>query len=137
MSILGLCLSLLLLPVAALHLLWGLGYWVPIRDEGQLVRTVVGMRGAERMPGPIPCALVVVGLLAVIAAIWWPVGTLRSTVLALAAGVFIVRGLAAWLPIWRRLTPLEPFATLDRRYYGPFALLVGLGLAVLQFGGVE
>jgi hypothetical protein len=134
MTILALCLSIMLLPVAALHLLWALGYWFPIREEGRLVRTVVGMRGAERMPGPIPCALVVVGLVTVIAAIWWPGGRLRDILLALAGGVFILRGLAAWTPFWRRITPDEPFATLDRRYYGPFSLTVGLGLAILQVG---
>ena len=130
MTILGLLLSGVLVVVAALHLLWAVGYWFPIREEQALVRAVVGFRDAERMPGPIPCALVTVALLFPAAAIWWPETGLRTTILGVAAVVLLGRGLVSRLRGWRRITPLEPFATLDRRVYGPLCLVLGVGLAL-------
>ena len=38
-------LTLILGLIAAIHALWGRQIWVPIRDEEQLARTVVGAKG--------------------------------------------------------------------------------------------
>jgi len=46
----GVVLSAILIVIAALHLLWALGYWSPIRIEA--ARAVVGTRGfAAYTPG--------------------------------------------------------------------------------------
>ena len=124
---LALVLSVVLVVIAALHLLWGIGYWFPIKDEAALARAVVGAAGVERMPGAVPCALVVVALLFAIMCLWWPPSLLRSLAVGAIGPVFLVRGAVAYTAFWRRLTPMEPFATLDRRYYGPLCLAIGLG----------
>jgi hypothetical protein len=135
MTALALILGAGLLVIAAVHLLWALGIWFPYRDEERLVRTVVGLRGEARMPGPIPCALVVAGLTVAAGLPWIAAGPIRQAGLVLAATVFAIRGIVPYRPFWRRLTPQEPFATLDRRVYGPLCLGIALGFAILAWEG--
>lgn len=126
--------GIVLLAIAALHVLWALGVWWPAASEAGLAHAVAGFRGANRMPGAAPA--VVVAVLLTGAALWPWVGPAlgrglyRAGLVALAL-VFAGRGVAAWLPAWRRLTPVEPFATLDRRYFGPLCLLLGAGFALI------
>lgn len=120
--------------VAVVHALWGAGYWFPLRKEEKLVRAVVGARDVTRMPGPIPCGMVSGGLVAVIIALTAPPSVPRDILLGVAALVLVLRGLLAWVPFWRRLTPLEPFATLDRYAYGPLCVVLGAGIAVVVAG---
>lgn len=131
MEILQNLIMIVLAIIAAVHALWGIGFWFPIRDEGKLVRAVVGAKEATRMPGAIPCAMVSAGLIVVIGAVSADPSWLRFAILGVAVIVFLVRGVMPWMPMWRRMTPQEPFATLDRRYYGPCCLLLGIGIAAL------
>ncbi len=135
MSTLAFALSGLLLIPAALHLLWAIGFWTPIRDEAQLARAVVGAPGITRMPGALACAVVAVGLF--FAALlphlgWFP---LRTQLLTVFGAIFVLRGGAAFLPAWRKLVPEQPFASLDRRLYGPLCLLIGTGFLILTVKG--
>jgi hypothetical protein len=50
---------------------------------------------------------------------------------ALIAAVFAGRGIAAYLPAWRRRFSQEPFAMLDQSWYGPLCLLFALVFALL------
>jgi hypothetical protein len=130
MTFLALLMTAVLLSLAGLHVLWGIGLWWPIRDERALVAAVVGVRGAERMPGPIPCALVAVALLAAAQWLWLPQGALRQAGLIIAATVFLIRGLVPWRPFWRTLTPQQPFSRLDRQFYSPLCTALGAGFAL-------
>lgn len=133
MMILAIIYSSICVTIAALHLLWALGVWFPIKDERGLVAAAVGIKGVTRMPGAVPCALVVVALLFAAVAPWWSAGGLRNFVLGCSALIFLGRGAAAYLPLWRRLTPQEPFATNDLRYYGPLCIFLGISAALLLF----
>ena len=94
---------------------------------------VIGTKGVTRMPGPIPCALVVVALLVACATPWIGAGALQSTLLGGIAAVFAIRGIASFIKPWRRAMSQEPFRTLDIRYYGPLCIALGLGYAALLF----
>ena len=131
MSILAFIVVVVLGALALIHTLWGFGIWVPLRNEAQLVRTVVGGRGVTRMPGPIPCGLVAASMLIVIWAVLGRGSWIADAILWLSALVFILRGGLAWLPLWRKVTPQEPFAILDRRFYGPLCLVIGIALVLL------
>lgn len=131
MIIIEVAISTILALIATIHILWGIGLWFPIRDENELVRAVIGVKGAERMPGPIPCALVAAGLIIVIMTVWTSPSVLRNIILISAGLIFFIRGAATYTKKWRRLTPQEPFAKLDRAYYGPLCLILGLGMFVL------
>lgn len=120
--------------VAVVHALWGAGVWFPLRNEEKLVRAVVGATDATRMPGPIPCGVVSGALVAVIIALTAPESFPRDILLGVAAAALILRGLLAWLPLWRRMTSREPFATLDQFAYGPLCLITGSGIAFVVLG---
>ncbi|MDP5085971.1 MAG: DUF3995 domain-containing protein [Yoonia sp.] len=128
-------LTALLSLIAAMHLAWAFHIWIPIRDEVQLAHAVVGAKGVTRMPGTIPCLLVAGSLAIVIAALWMPSVTIARVVLWLAALVFAGRGLIAYAGLWRKMTPEEPFATYDQRYYGPLCLVLAAGLLFTLIGG--
>ena len=107
MSLLALSITGVLIVIAAFHLM-------PINDETALARAVIGSHEVTRMPGAVSCATVtgIVFFAAILPHLmWFPARSLLMTFIAL---VFIARGLAAFLPGWRRLTPEEPFASLDR-----------------------
>jgi hypothetical protein len=126
MTAAGLTAAIALTAVALLHAAWGLRLWWPVRDEAQLARTVVGRPGILRMPGP-GASFAVALALAVMAA-WLlaaPDGLPGRIGTALIAAIFLLRGLAPWTSAFRRLFPEQPFATLDRRVYGPACLAIG------------
>lgn len=134
MMIFAVLMSAMTLGFAVIHMLWGIGYWWPIRTEEVLVRSVVGYKGATRMPGPIPCALVAVALIFAANFPWFPHGFLRNLGLWTCAVAFLIRGMLTYTPFWRKMTPQKPFSTLDRTRYGPLCLLLGAGYLALALG---
>jgi hypothetical protein len=134
MILISIALSGITLALALIHILWGIGFWWPIRTEEVLVRAVIGYKGATRMPGPIPCGLVAVALIFAANFPWFPYGMLRSAGLWACAAVFLLRGVITYTPFWRSLTPQKPFSTLDRTRYGPLCLLLGAGYLFLALG---
>ena len=131
MTALAFALSAILIILAALHLLWSIGYWWPISDEAALARTVVGQKGITKMPSAVSCALVVVALLFAAAWPWFPAGGLKATGLFIIALVFQVRAVLTYAPFWKRATPEMPFRRLDETYYGPLCIGLGMGFMVL------
>ncbi|CAN7509815.1 DUF3995 domain-containing protein [Bosea sp. LjRoot237] len=139
----AIALALLLAIIAGLHAYWGRGGLWPAASEDELIATVIGNAQARRMPSPGLCLLVA---LAIVVTAIWPLlligtsGTAALRPLLLLGGfaimaVFLLRGVAGFLPAWRRLHPLEPFASYDRRYYSPLCLLIAAGYAVLLLQG--
>lgn len=137
-------LALMLAALAALHAYWGAGGVWPGVDEASCARAVTGFRGRRRMPPPAS-AFAVAGLLAAAALVALMLGTAApppqaASILWLAGAgvglVFVGRGLLGFTPAWRRLTPEQPFARLDRRYYSPLCLAIGLGYAFLVLNGL-
>ena len=51
MLIVALSITAILIVLSAIHLLWAVGFWFPIREESDLVQAVVGFKSATRMPG--------------------------------------------------------------------------------------
>jgi len=120
--------------LAALHLIWALGIWWPIRDEPSLARAAVGAKGIHKMPPKSASFLVFIALS--IAAFWpWMSASLpRGIYMAGLAGlalVFLGRGLLTYTAFWRKICPEEPFATLDKKYYGPLCFTIGAAFALI------
>lgn len=142
---LAVLLAVVLLALAALHAYWGLGGVWPGKDPASCARAIAGFRGITEMPGPGPSfavagalALVAFFALAQVGAVAQPLTPLLPTLGTLgAAMVFLGRGVAGFTPAWRKLTPEQPFATLDVRYYSPLCLAIGAGLVVLLFNGTS
>lgn len=130
---LALTVSLIFAALAALHAAWAFEVWWPIREERKLVAAVVGFQEATRMPGAIPCGLVVAVMLTMITLIWLPDSLLRDIGMGLAAGTLLIRGGLAYVPQWRRLTTQTPFARNDVWFYGPLCLTLGVAMLILGF----
>lgn len=47
------------------------------------------------------------------------------------AFVLLARGIAGFLPFWEAITPEEPFRTLNKQYYSPLCLALGLSVAMI------
>jgi Protein of unknown function (DUF3995) len=143
MTVLALLLAALLTLIAALHVYWGIGGIWPGSDPKSCARAVVGFTGIEAMPSMsasfavaaaiIAAALVALALGGLFAS---PFERLPLAGAALFIGlVFISRGIAGFMPAWRRLTPEMPFARLDMRYYSPLCLVIGAGFTLLAMQG--
>jgi hypothetical protein len=142
-AVIAFALALLLSAIAGLHAYWGRGGLWPASSEDELVATVIGNARARRMPSPGLSLLVA---LAIAVTAIWPLlleqmpGVAATRPFILLGGlaimaVFLLRGVAGFLPAWRRLHPREPFASYDRRYYSPLCLLIAAGYAVLLLQG--
>jgi hypothetical protein len=135
--------ALMLFAIAALHAYWGFGGVWPGTDAASCARAVAGFRGVTSMPGPgasfaVTAALATAALTALVKG-GWVLPPLPDALVTLGAAgaalVFLGRGIAGFTPAWRRLTPEQPFATLDVRYYSPLCLLIGLVLLLLALKG--
>lgn len=139
MTLLALTLTAVLWLIATMHAYWGLGGHWPATDKPSLARAVVGAPNIQRMPSAIACFVVAVllGIMGV-----WPLvrtGLITAAMphwVMMSAGIgmvaaFVGRGFAGYLPAWRRLTPEQPFARLDRMLYAPLCLALGLGITLL------
>ncbi|MDP3897013.1 MAG: DUF3995 domain-containing protein [Mesorhizobium sp.] len=144
MTILASAIAPVLFAIAALHAYWGLGGVWPGSNAADCARRVIGFAGMRRMPGPGPSFAVAAALLAVAVLVLLqgnlivsplPAGFVSFATLC-AALVFLGRGVAGFTPAWRRLTPEQPFATLDIRYYSPLCLALGAGIALLAVQGM-
>ena len=144
MTALAWALALTLWLIAAVHFYWGLGGLWPARNATSLARAVVGARGITRMPAATACLTVAAVLVAIGS---WPLyatavlPAISPSWFVYAAGtaiaaIFLARGVAPYLVIWRRRTPEQPFVSLDRWLYGPLCLALGTGFAVLLLKGV-
>jgi hypothetical protein len=134
---LALILAAALLALAGVHLYWGFGGRWPGHDEASMVEHVVGRTRGMRAPGLLPSVMVTLALaaggvlvLATLTTTPWD-GGLRAARWVLF-GVFAGRGLATYVPPVFRYAEGTPFATLNRRAYGPLCLAIALGLLVLQ-----
>jgi Protein of unknown function (DUF3995) len=147
--VLAVPLALILVSAAALHFYWAAGGLWPGRSPRELIDTVIGDPRLDRMPPAWAGALVGLALAGtaliplVLALPLWgkflpDALTFRLFLWSLSytplvALVFIARGVAGYLPFWRRRLPAQPFARLDMFLYSPLCLFLGLGLLLLDF----
>lgn len=66
------------------------------------------------------------GVMALPLPIW-----MRTASLATLATIFLLRGLASYLPLGPLANSIEPFRSLDKRYYAPLILAIGGGYLAL------
>ena len=139
-------LTVVLAAIAGLHFYWAFGGLWPCDDERSLVRTVIGHADRKRMP-PFWMTIVVAVMLAamtswplVLAGLAWAIVGLPLMIAgsAILTALFLTRGVAGYVPAWRRLYPVQPFARLDRTLYSPLCLVPGTGFLALTLkqGGI-
>ena len=123
------------------HLYWGFGGMWPGRDEQSLAKAVVGSNGITAMP---PRAITLIVSACLFLASIWPLIWLGliETPLPLAIRelgmiglivIFIGRGIAGYVPSFRRKNSELPFANYDRQYYSPLCFMIGVFFAAIFF----
>ena len=143
MMVLALLVAGGLLLIAALHVYWGLGGVWPGTDAADLAARVAGFAGEPSPPSAFASFRVAALLVysAVVALVLggliespFPFFLLGPSALTITL-IFLARGVAGYTSAWRRLTPAQPFARLDRLYYSPLCLLIGAGIFTLGIRG--
>jgi hypothetical protein len=134
---LALIVAAALFALAGVHLYWGLGGRWPGHDEASMVEHVVGRTRGMRAPGllasiGVALALATGGALVAATLVSTPWDPWLKAALWLLFAVFAGRGLATYVPPVFRYAEGTPFATLNRRAYGPLCLAIALGILVLQ-----
>jgi hypothetical protein len=149
LNLVAIATSAILGAIAALHLYWAAGGLWPGRSPQGLIDAVIGMPQLNEMPpvwltSLVGVALAGVAMLPLIIApvfgnvfvsLGLPLSMLSGAMILgfFAALLFIARGIAGYLPFWRRIHTVEPFATLDVVLYSPLCLLLGLAFIFLDF----
>jgi hypothetical protein len=139
MTILAIALFAVLNAIALLHAAWGLGVRWPRSNERDLVALVIGATGRTRMPSPLACAMAATAIFAagcvalLLIGIASPPIPMSADIVAgfFALAVFTGRGIAAYLPAWRKRFSQQPFARYDKFFYAPLCLCVALVFVLL------
>lgn len=124
-----------LLLVSLVHIGWAFGMAWPAKTREMLVTMVTGMpKGTPMPPAALTMAVAVVvfgfGLVAL-----WGGGVivlpmfagLKGWALLGVAAIFGLRGLATYLPFGPLQAAVQPFRTLDLRYFAPLCGLLSAG----------
>lgn len=123
-----------LLAISLAHLIWALGGTYPARSPDLLAKTVMGMPGRTKVPR-LPSAAIAIAIFAaglVALSLADPdAGTSLITLGGALALVFLGRGAIGYTKAWRERTPIEPFRTMDRKFYSPLCLALGVGFVFL------
>jgi hypothetical protein len=123
--------ALTLAALSALHLTWATGSTWPMGSEAELADNVSGV---QQMPSSQACLVMGGGLGLAAAAVAGAGGSnrlLRFVRAGIAVG-FLTRGVAGVTGNTVRLVRWKPsahFVEMDRRYYGPLCLLIGVAAA--------
>lgn len=131
--------------IAAIHVFWGLGGTWPLRTSQELINAVVGTKNMTRMPKLWLTLIVAVGIAAAGVFALWGGGIvelplplwMRNTSLAVLTAIFLLRGVASYLPFGPITDTVEPFRTLNSRYYGPLILAIGTGYLLLLLSNLR
>lgn len=131
----------LLAGIALLHAYWAFGGTWPGHDEESLAKTVIGSKGATKLP-PFWLTLTVASLIlfASLFPLAWtfigpdilPFNLVGLGMVALTI-IFVGRGAISFTGYFKKTKAEEPFVTLDRKYYGPLCLLIGAGFLLVLF----
>lgn len=123
-----------LLAIAGAHLIWAFGGSYPARTPELLARTVIGIKGRNRVPrlasALIAVAILAAGIVALSLADPAPGVPMLGIGIVLAL-VFLGRGVIGYTRSWQARTPVEPFRSMDRKFYSPLCLAIGAGFVFL------
>ncbi len=133
---------LTLQAVALLHLGWAFGMSWPAASRDALGAMVVGVPEGTPMPSRGLTILVAMGIsaagwLAPWGAGWFSLGGLdglRLWALLGAVAIFALRGGLTYMPFGPLQASVEPFRSLDMRFFAPLCLVLALGYLAILLG---
>ena len=141
MAIISWSIFLILGAISLLHLYWAFGGFWPGHDASSLANTVVGTKNMTTMPSTgvtifVAACIFAAALLPLMWSAQIPYIIPQGLVWAgmwIVLFVFVSRGILGLSPFFNELSPMQPFASLNRKYYSPLCLLLGAGFASLIY----
>ncbi len=131
---------IILFVISLIHIYWGFGGVWPARDGLALSRMVIGVETTSPPPGFV--TFVVAGMIFIAGYLpmaWlnvfpWPVSQTVLYIMMISGGlVFLLRGLVAYTPLMKKYSTVEPFTSLNKKYYSPLCLFIGVSIFVILF----
>ncbi len=125
----------ILFAVSIVHIGWAFGMVWPAKTRADLVATVVGAPNGSPMPPTWLTLLVAVAIFGLGVLALWGAGVVLFAALEAYKGwvllsivvVFALRGALTYMPFGPLQASVEPFRTLDLRYFAPLCLLLAAG----------
>jgi len=135
MELISFAIFSVLLVVSLVHLGWAFGMAWPAKQREMLVPAVVGLPKGTPMPPAALTVLVAFAILGLGVVALWGAGLfalpafagLKGWALLGVAAIFGLRGVATYLPFGPFKVSVEPFRTLNWRYFSPLCLLLSAG----------
>ena len=129
----GLC--VIMSVIASVHVYWAFGGIWPAKTRVQLADTVIGH---QEMPGFLPTIVVAILMFGLAGfgplLVWGGFAFLESPIANWMAwaisAVFFLRALSTVAMPWF-IEASEPFRSLDKRFYAPLCVVLGIGYACL------
>ncbi len=141
MAIIPITIFIILVTTALLHTAWGFGMLWPGTSQQSLVNTVVGDPNIHSIP-PLPITLAVAISIAAagICALWGahlvdialPLWMRKTSIIVLTL-IFTIRGALTYIPKGPLSATVEPFYSLNQRYFSPLILAIGVGYAFILY----
>jgi len=121
--------------VALVHLGWAFGMAWPAKQRALLPMMVVGVPEGTPMPSAAPTVVVAIAISGLGVVALWGVGVVnmlafegvKGWALIGVAAIFGIRGVMTYLPFGPLKATVEPFRTLDLRYFAPLCLMLAAG----------
>ena len=142
MTYIALTIFIILTVTALIHVAWAFGVIWPGKDKQSLVNTVIGHPKLTQMPGTALTLAVAFSIFAAAVCAPWAAGLVNlplpgwmqiSSAWVLTFILF-ARGLSTYLLKGPLSGSVEPFRTLDRRYFAPIILLLSAGYLTIALG---
>lgn len=131
--------AIVLFLTAGVHIAWGLGVLWPAKTEKQLIKTVIGFPGATQMPNKWITFIVALGIAVAGVFLIWGANLISLPLpqfikilgLATLTAIFLIRGVLGLMPFGPFINSTEPFNALNKRYYSPLIVAIGVCCAIL------
>ncbi len=125
--------------VSIVHIGWAFGMAWPAKSRAELPAMVAGVPNSNPMPPAALTLIVAAGIFGFGIAAIWGVGMIslgaldpyRGWVLLTITAIFALRGVATYLPFGPLQASVQPFRTLDLRYFAPLCLLLAAGYLLI------
>ncbi len=130
-------LFIVLIAIAGLHAYWSMGGLWPGASERELIDTVVGDPRMEQMPAReatlvVAALLILSGVIAIAVGGVIPAPVWLTSLLGIGVGlVFFARGVAGFFFEKIAWETVEPFTTMNLRFYSPLCLVIAAGFFAL------
>ncbi|MBL1436604.1 MAG: DUF3995 domain-containing protein [Rhodobacteraceae bacterium] len=139
MELISFAIFVVLQLVSLVHFGWAFGMAWPAKHRAALPMMVVGLPEGSPMPSVAVTVLVAIAISGLGLVALWGAGMvnifafegLKGWVLICVAAIFGIRGVMTYLPFGPLKAAVQPFRSLDLRYFGPLCLMLATGYFVI------